>query len=190
MNIAIFGGTFDPVHNAHLIVAREAADRFSLDKVLFVTASQPPHKSATETSYEDRLAMVKIACACDPRFEASRIEACNRTSYSFHTIQQIRSSLSPGDRLFFLIGADAFAEIATWYRAANVLTAVDFIVVTRPGHDYNTPPNAQVHRLDTLALPVSSSDIRDKLARGEPAPELPSDVLDYIQRRRLYTGHS
>lgn len=188
MKIAIFGGTFDPVHQAHLTVAREAADRFSLDRVLFVTAAQPPHKSATETSYEDRYAMVKIACAGDARFEASRMEAGNRTSYSFHTIRQVRKSLGTDDRLFFLIGADAFAEIGTWYRAGDVLAAVEFIVVTRPGHDYETPPEARVHRLDTVALPVSSSEIREKLGRGEAVAELPGDVLEYIRRRRLYSA--
>ncbi|MEO8659108.1 MAG: nicotinate-nucleotide adenylyltransferase [Bryobacteraceae bacterium] len=186
MRLAIFGGTFDPIHNAHLIVGREAAAHFSLDKVLFVTASQPPHKSGTGTSFDDRMAMVELACAGEPHFEASRIEAGNRKSYSFDTIERVKAKLALDDRLFFLIGADAFAEIGTWYRALQVIESVEFIVVTRPGHTYATPSGARVHRLNTLALPVSSSEIREKLAAGEPVHELPPPVLDYIHERGLY----
>lgn len=186
MRIAIFGGTFDPVHQAHVTVAREAAARFLLHRVLFVTASQPPHKTGTGTPYEDRLAMVRIACAGEPRFEASNIEAGQSKSYSFHTIQRVRAAIAPDDHLFFLIGADAFAEIGTWYHSADVVTSVEFIVVTRPGHEYATPAGARVHRLDTLALPVSSSEIREKLAKGVAVPELPAGVLDYIRRHHLY----
>lgn len=167
-------------------MAREAAAHYSLHRVLFVTAAQPPHKAGTGTSYQDRLTMVRIACAGEPRFEASNIEAGQSKSYSFHTIQRVRAAIAPEDQLFFLIGADAFAEIGTWYRSADVVTSVEFIVVTRPGHEYATPPGARVHRLDTLALPVSSSEIREKLARGLAVPELPAGVLDYIRRRHLY----
>lgn len=185
--LALFGGTFDPIHCAHLTVAREAAARFALDRVLFVPAANPPHKSATESSYEDRLEMVRLACAGEPLFEPSDMERGTGKSYSIDTIQRARAKLSPGDRLFFLIGADAFADLATWHRAAAVIRSVEFIVVTRPGHPYQSPPGARIHRLDTLALPVSSSEIRERLARGMDVPELPPPVLDYIRRRRLYT---
>ncbi len=186
MKVAIFGGTFDPIHSAHLTVAREAADEFHLDRVLFVPAANPPHKTETTTPYDHRYAMVELACAADPRFVASRLEEGSKKSYSFHTIHKVKATLAPGDRLFFLIGADAFAEIGTWYRAAEVMEVVEFIVVTRPGHDYQAPPHARVHRLETLALPVSSSEIRQKLAAAESPGELPPAVLKYIQLQRLY----
>lgn len=187
MRIAIYGGTFDPIHCAHLTVAREAADRFALDQVLFVTAADPPHKpNGTTTAYEHRHRMVELACAADPRFIASRLEDRPGKSYSIDTIERVKAGLAPGDRLYFLIGADAFAEIGTWYRAKDVLAAVEFIVVSRPGYGYPVPPGARVHRLETLALPVSSSEVREKLERGEPCHELPPEVLRYVADNGLY----
>lgn len=185
MTTAIFGGTFDPIHSAHLIVAREAAHQFALSQVLFIPAANPPHK-ATGASYEDRYRMVELACEDDPLFVPSRLEAGDEKSYSILTIGKVRQHLDPLEELYFVIGADAFAEIPTWHRWQEVVESVDFIVVTRPGHFYATPPGARVHRLDTLALPVSSSDIRQKLAAGEPVPELPPKVLAYIRIHGLY----
>jgi nicotinate-nucleotide adenylyltransferase len=181
---AIFGGTFDPIHNAHVTVAREAADVFGLDEVLFVPAANPPHKSeSTGASYEHRYRMVELACEVDRRFAPSRIEAGNERSYSIVTIEKLWAS---GQPLYFIIGADAFAEITTWHRWRDVIRLTDFIVVTRPGCEYNAPPGARVRRLDTLALPVSSSEIRNKLASGEIPAELPSKVAQYIRDSGLY----
>jgi nicotinate-nucleotide adenylyltransferase len=179
---AIFGGTFDPIHNAHLTVAREAADAFALDQVLFIPAAHPPHKAAG-ADYEHRYRMVELACAADPRFIPSRLEAGLEKSYSIHTIERVKAE---GGDVFFIIGADAFAEIQSWYRWQEVVRAVDFIVVTRPGHHYDTPPGARVHRLETVALPVSSSEIRAALARGESPPQLPDAVAQYIRAHGLY----
>jgi nicotinate-nucleotide adenylyltransferase len=185
MKTAIFGGTFDPIHSAHLVVAREAADTFSLDRILFVPSNRPPHKGA-HAPYEDRYRMVELACAADPRFVPSRLEEGQETSYSIHTIERARGLDLPWNRLFFLIGADAFAEIRTWHRWKEVVESVEFIVVTRPGHAYVAPAGATVHRLETVALPVSSSEIRQALARGETPPELPPAVAQYIHAHRLY----
>ncbi len=186
MKLSLFGGTFDPVHCAHLTVAREAADAFGLERVLFVPAANPPHKRETSTPFEDRFRMVELACRCDPRFEASRLEEAAEKSYSILTIERLRAQLRPQDVLFFIIGADAFAEIASWHRWREVVRAVDFIVVTRPGHGYSIPEGARVHRLDTLALPVSSSDVRRELAAGRQPPELPEAVFEYIRSHGLY----
>lgn len=186
MRLAIFGGTFDPVHNAHLIVAREAAKACSLDRVLFVPAAIPPHKhGGTSASYEDRFRMVELACQGEPEFEPSRIEEGGGCSYSIQTIEKLRAE-RPGDELFFIIGADAFADIRTWRRWEDVVSAVEFIVVSRPGHHYDIPPGARVHRLENVNLPVSSSDIRRKLAAGETTGELPPQVLEYIRNHGLY----
>jgi nicotinate-nucleotide adenylyltransferase len=189
LKIAIFGGTFDPIHSAHLTVAHEALTRFSLDRILFVPAARPPHKNLPSiTPYEHRYRMVELACAANPAFVPSRLEAHRRHSYSIHTIKQVRRDLALHDDLFFLIGADAFHEINTWHRADDVMRLVRFIVVTRPGHSYRIPPGVQVDKLETLALPVSSSDIRERLRAGEAVEELPAAVLDYIRAHGLYTG--
>jgi nicotinate-nucleotide adenylyltransferase len=186
MNLAIFGGTFDPIHCAHLTVAREAADAFKLDRVLFVPAANPPHKSGTLTSYEDRFRMVELACAVDSRFIASRLEEGIGKSYSILTIERVRATLAPEDKLYFIIGADAFAEVTSWYRWGDVIRLVEFLVVTRPGHEYSIPQGARSWPLDTLALPVSSSDIRSELADGKHPLELPAPVFQYIGAHRLY----
>lgn len=187
MRLAIFGGTFDPVHTAHTRVAKEAADRFRLDKVLFVPAAHPPHKPEGQTTpYEHRYRMVELACREDPRFEPSRLEEGESKSYTIHTLEKLKAQLAPGDELFFLIGADAFAEIDSWHRSRDVMALADFIVVSRPGYELRVPEGARVHRLETLALPLSSSEIRRQLETTGTAEGLHPEVLEYIRRHRLY----
>lgn len=193
---ALFGGTFDPIHNAHIEIARAAADRFNLPAVLFVPAANPPHKpSGATASYEDRVRMAELACTIDCRFKVSRIEAPVKSeaeskarSYSIVTIEKLQAlGVQP---LSFLIGEDAFAEIRTWYRWRDVVAAVEFIVVTRPAlgsrAKRETPPGAIMHELTGLDLPVSSSDIRRQLADGSSHIPVPQPVLDYIQEHGLY----
>ncbi len=183
MKLALFGGTFDPIHNAHLTVAREAADQFGLEEVWLVPAAHPPHKEQAGASYEERFRMTELACRADPRFVASRLEAGDGISYSVDTLEKVRAQ---GKNPWFIIGADAFAEIGSWHRWQDLIRLTEFIVVTRPGHVYTAPEGAKVHRLDTVALPVSSSDIRRKLALGETPTELPAEVAAYIARKGLY----
>jgi nicotinate-nucleotide adenylyltransferase len=191
---ALFGGTFDPIHQAHLEIARAAADRFDLAKVLFVPAANPPHKPEGATApYEDRIRMVELACdrrneGGDSRFEVSRIEAESPRSYSILTIEKLRAlGIGP---LSFLIGADAFAEIRTWHRWQDVAASVAFIVVTRPGARWEIPPGATVSELTGLELPVSSSAIRERLAAGDLQVPLPPAVLEYILKRGLYRSQT
>jgi len=191
MRTAIFGGTFDPIHSAHLEMARRAAEQYQLDRVLFIPAGNPPHKHA-DTSFEDRYRMVDLGCAVDPRFVASRLEEGTAKSYSIDTIERVKTASAEAQSphgnnpLFFIIGSDAFAEIQTWRRWEDVIRAVEFIVVARPGHEIIGPPGARVHRLESVELPISSSDIRDALARGESPAELPPAIARYIRDRRLY----
>lgn len=185
--ICLFGGTFDPVHKAHLRIAQEAANAVDLTKVLFIPAGHPPHKQLSQiTPFEDRYRMVELACQCYPLFEASRIEQGDQFSYTIDTVERLAPSLGPHDKLFFLIGSDAFDEIQTWHRWQELICRLDFIVVSRPGHDFAIPSGARVHRLNGLALPISSTDIRDRLERGEPTPELPDAVRSYIDANHLY----
>jgi nicotinate-nucleotide adenylyltransferase len=189
VRLALFGGAFDPIHNGHLAAARAAAGRFQLDRVLFIPAARPPHKAACHAPYADRVRMVGLALEGDPLFEVSRIEEVAEgagRSYSIDTIEKVRAQMAAGDELFFLIGADAFAEIGAWRRWRDVARAVAFLVVSRPGHVYEIPPETRVERLDTVDLPVSSSEIRRKLAAGQFVLDVPPSVLGYIASHHLY----
>lgn len=185
--VCLFGGTFDPIHNAHLQIADEALRHFALDEVLFVPGANPPHKDGAHvTPFEDRFAMVRLACEPYPAFTASRLEAGTAQSYTVDTLERLRPQLQPGDELFFLIGADAFDDLKTWKRWQDVLELTRFIVVSRPGENYAIPPGARVCRLDHVNLPVSSSTIRTRLQAGLPAPELPVPVQEFIAAHGLY----
>lgn len=187
MRLALFGGTFDPIHNAHLAVARDAADHFQLDQVWLIPNAIPPHKLRQATaSYADRLAMTELAAQADPRFRASRLEEGTKKSYSIDTIERVRRQVAASDEIYFLIGADAFSEISTWYRWHDVVQQVEFIVLSRPGYAYDIPPGARVQRLETLSLDVSSTAIRNQVAAGLTPPELPPAVWAYIRRNGLY----
>ncbi len=128
--------------------------------------------------------MVQLACRCDPRFQPSRLESGEGKSYSIHTIQKVLAE-SEGD-LYFLIGADAFAEIETWYLWQKVLALVTFIVVSRPGANYCVPTSARVVRLEEVQLSISSSEIRRNLALGLANLPLPEPVSAYIESHGLY----
>jgi nicotinate-nucleotide adenylyltransferase len=130
--------------------------------------------------------MVELACADNPRFEASRLEEGSETSYSIHTIERVRAAEQAADPLYLLIGADAFAEIGSWFRWRDVVSAVTFIVVSRPGATYEIPAHARVRRLENLEIPVSSSEIRKLLKEGGPDLPVPGAVAEYIQERGLY----
>lgn len=186
----IFGGTFDPIHNAHLRIALEATERFSLDRVLFVPAGNPPHKEVSGVApFADRFRMAELACEPYQKFSVSRMEEGQNQSYTVETLRRFRKEMAEGEKLFFLIGSDAFDELDSWHQAEQVIELTEFIVVERPGHYYKIAKDAIVHRLDGLALPISSSGIRARLAQGEPTPELPPAVRKYIEDRGLYGAH-
>ncbi len=195
MNLAIFGGTFDPIHTAHVEVARAARKEYFLDRILFVPASQPPHKTGRfMADYEHRYEMVRIACQEHPAFEPSRLEAPGRDrgarNYSIQTIRRVADRLTTHDRLFFLIGADAFSEIATWYHWRLLIQQIEFIVVNRPGYvvdEAALPPGVRVHLLRSVNSQISSSEIRRRLANGQSVRGLmPPLVARYITKHQLY----
>jgi nicotinate-nucleotide adenylyltransferase len=187
LRIALFGGTFDPIHDAHIAIAKAAREAFGLGRVLIIPAANPPHKDTRETEeYEHRYRMVELACDGIEWLEPSRLEAGVEKSYSIHTIERLRPTLQAEDELFFLIGADAFAEVRTWFRWLDVIKAVAFIVVSRPGHEFDVPAGAIVHRLETVSLDVSSSAIREQLAHGQRPANLPDHVFEYIRAHCLY----
>ena len=135
MKIALFGGTFDPVHLGHIAVARAAAEKFGLGRVYFVPADLPPHKQKRPlTGFQHRFAMLALATANDPRFVPSLLDAhTGHPNYSIDTVRRLKSALKKNDKLYFLIGIDAFKDIATWRQPEELLAEVEFIVVSRPG---------------------------------------------------------
>jgi nicotinate-nucleotide adenylyltransferase len=140
MNVALFGGTFDPVHLGHLAVARAAAERLALDRVYFLPAHLPPHKPAQPVAaFGHRYAMVALATAGERSFVPSLLESpehspAHGANYSVDTVRRFQRTLRKSDRAFFLIGIDAFLEIAHWRRPETLLRAVEFIIVSRPGY--------------------------------------------------------
>ena len=136
MKLALFGGTFDPVHRGHLAIARAAAEQFGLGRVYFVPADLPPHKQNRNlTPFHHRFAMLALATADEPRFVPSLLDAgTGQPNYSINTVRQLKKTLKKTDTLYFLIGVDAFMEISTWYHPVELLTECDFIVVSRPGY--------------------------------------------------------
>jgi len=187
MKLGLFGGTFDPIHTGHTALAREAHSVFELDRVLLIPNNRPPHKSiGPRASYEHRLRMVELACEGEPGLAASRLEEGTERSYTIETLLKVRQTLKTRDRLFFLIGADAYAEVATWYRWQEVLLLTEFIVVTRPGHEIVEIPGATAHRLETVAVPYSSSGIRAALAAGRRPDGLALPVYQFVQQHHLY----
>jgi nicotinate-nucleotide adenylyltransferase len=186
LRLGIFGGTFDPIHNAHLAIAEAARDAFALDRILVIPAANPPHKSGATASYEHRYRMVELACADRRGLEPSRLEAGEQRSYSIRTLEKIQSETCAGCELFFLIGADAFAEITTWHRWREVVASVEFVVVARPDTSYAIPEGARVRRLESILLPISSSAVRQALASGGHPESLPTSVFAYIGENGLY----
>jgi nicotinate-nucleotide adenylyltransferase len=186
MRLGLYGGTFDPIHNGHLAVARAALTAIELDRMLLIPNRLPPHKQVlTGASYEQRLEMVRLAVAADSRLEASDVENEEGKSYTIQTLHRLRNAYGDA-KFFFLIGADAFAEVLTWYRVEEVFAMTEFVVASRPGFDYVVPPGATVHRLDALAFEESSTEIRARLAAGHAVQSLPPAVLAYIRAQGLY----
>ena len=180
MNIALFGGTFDPIHTGHVQAARAAARKFRLDRILFIPTGKPPHKHGDHlTSFPQRYGMTVLACAGDPRLVPSLLEAPTpegKPCYSIDTVRKVRRSLEKNDRLFFLIGVDAFLELPHWKEYRRLLDLVNFIVVSRPGFDANeirkVVPEAMTRSAGALHHPLVPSSVRRGLRGGAGRPDM------------------
>ena len=249
MNIALFGGTFDPVHKGHLALAQAAQQRFDLKQIYFVPANVPPLRSSEPlASFEDRYAMLALATLSEKAFFPSRLEAPHAeagdnpgeviemprprkgaksvhapmhharpgVNYSVDTVRRFKRTLGKSDRLFFLIGIDAFLKIADWKEPEALLGEVEFIVGSRPGHSLAQVAEAlpesirpkqavsqafrkqpaqgelvlgavHIHFLEDVNVPVSSTQIRAAAASGRSlARFVPDPVAEYIKKMRLY----
>ena len=195
--IGIMGGTFDPIHYGHLVTAEVARARFHLDEVIFVPAGSPPHKQNNDiTMAWHRYHLTLLATGTNPYFTVSDLELRRQgPSYTIDTIGDVREQgLAKGEdrEIFFITGADAILEIMTWHRVADLLAQCSFIAATRPGYQLDhlalSPVMAKsIHFMEVPALAISSTDIRRRLASGEPIKYLlPEEVENYIYKYRLY----
>jgi nicotinate-nucleotide adenylyltransferase len=191
--LGVLGGTFDPIHYGHLVAAAEARWRFELDEVVFVPTGRPWQKPEGVSCTEDRYLMTVLATAPDPAFTTSRIEIDHPgPTYTVETLRRLRAGL-PGDaRLFFVVGADVAAQLATWKDPEKLLELAELIVASRPGADLRElraalPAAARVHTMTIPELAISSTALRARVAAGEPIRYLtPEPVVAYIAKRGLY----
>jgi nicotinate-nucleotide adenylyltransferase len=186
------GGTFDPVHHGHLVAASEVAGLFGLDEVIFVPTGEPWQKSERQVSpAEDRYLMTVIATASNPRFSVSRVDVDRGgPTYTIDTLRDLRRQ-RPEAELFFITGADALAQIVSWRDNEQLFELAHFVGVTRPGfHLAGTHlPEGRVSLVEVPALAISSTDCRERVARGMPVWYLvPDGVVQYIEKRSLYRG--
>ena len=189
------GGTFDPIHNGHLLTAEEAAVQFGLDEVVFVPTGHPWMKEHKEVSApEHRYLMSVIATASNPRFSVSRIEIDRAgPTYTVDTLRELKGLDGDEVDLFFVTGADAMLEILQWKDPEEILALAHFIAATRPGYDLTRfeaeaptrHPNVSVMNIPALA--ISSTDIRKRVGEGRPIRYLvPEGVKSYIEKAGLY----
>lgn len=190
------GGTFDPIHNGHLVAASEVADRFDLDEVVFVPTSQPWQKSRQVSGAEDRYLMTVVATASNPRFSVSRVDIDRGgLTYTKDTLRDLHT-LNPDSELFFITGADALASILSWHDLEELFAMARFVGVSRPGYELGREhladvleglPDDALTLLEIPALAISSTDCRRRAAEGRPLWYLmPDGVVQYISKRELY----
>jgi nicotinate-nucleotide adenylyltransferase len=236
MNIGLFGGSFDPIHHGHVALARAAKERYELGRIYFVPANVPPHKQQhTLASYFHRYAMVVLATMGEKAFVPSLLEAPGAAAgsgavgksrptetganYSIDTVRRLKESLKKIDRLFFLLGIDAFADIAKWREPEALLRECEFIVASRPGYSLADVANAlpeklrpapavsqpfakqpakgdlvlsgaTVHLLENVHQLVSATAIRDAVVAKKPLRKfVDAGVEEYIRKEGLYLGH-
>ena len=234
MNIGLLGGTFDPIHRGHLALARAALEQYKLARIYFVTANVPPHKQRQPLSpFLHRYAMVTLATAAEKAFIPSLLEAPEeflpsespsrpgkdralKPNYTIDTVLRLKQSLKRSDKLFLLIGIDAFAEVAKWRQAEDLFKECEFVVASRPGYSLADVANAlperlrpkpavthpfrkqaatgdlvltgaTVHLLEKVHQPVSATAIRDAAAAGKPLGRfVDPSVAEYIRKASLY----
>ncbi|HUS47618.1 MAG TPA: nicotinate-nucleotide adenylyltransferase [Phycisphaerae bacterium] len=201
--IALFGGTFDPVHHGHLIVARALAEQRAYDRVTFVPAASPPHKPPPQASAEDRLAMLRLAIKGEKLFDICCLELERPgPSYTFDTLRQLRAQLGPSAELHWLVAADMVEELPSWHRAKEVLAMARLVVAVRPPWNERLEEvldslrgKLPADRLEDISrsivttplVDISSTDIRRRVRNGLSIRYLtPDSVATYVKEHRLY----
>ncbi len=183
--IGILGGTFDPVHNAHLAIARLALEKLRLERILWIPTGHPPYRNQPLASAEHRVAMLKLALAREPRFAIDERElAPGHSGYTVDTLESLRAELGAAAPIFLLMGGDQFSKFESWHRPDDIARLAEIAVFARPGWK----ASGRSARLIAMEpLDISASDVRSRIARGEDISALvPREVADYIARHRLY----
>lgn len=196
--IGLFGGTFDPIHNGHLHIARSFADELDLESVILLPAGDPYHKTAPRTAAHHRLAMAEIAAQADSRLAVSDCDIVRQgATYTHDTVQIFREHF-PAAELWLLIGMDSLLQLHTWHRWQNLVRQCRIAAAPRPGSSLaqapaplqswlaEALPQGRLHILQAEPLPISSSQIRQQLAAEHTSPDLPPAVLGYIRQHQLY----
>ena len=198
--VGIIGGTFDPVHYAHLAIAEEVYHALKLARVLFVPAGQPPHKPEQRiTPTQHRVAMLKLAISSNPHFSLSLVDAQRAgPSYTVDTLRLLRDEWGPNAELYFVIGGDSLKDLSTWHDPAGILAQATIVALMRPGHADVGEEREKLaarlpgieQRLITLEGPrmdISSTELRQRAAEGRPIRyQTPDAVEDYIRQHGLY----
>lgn len=186
--IGIMGGTFDPVHNGHLVAASEVQVSLDLDEVIFVPTGKPADKPNVSQA-EHRYLMTVIATGSNPRFRVSRVDVDRPGfTYTIDTLRDIRKELPNAD-LFFITGADAIAAVQSWKESDELMSLAHFVGVSRPGHEFSLAlvPDDRAMLIEVPALAISSSDCRARVFEGSSIWYLvPDGVVQYIAKHRLY----
>ena len=198
MQVGIMGGTFDPIHNGHLVTAEAVRDSLGLDEVLFIPSARPPHKRGRQIApAEHRLAMTILATCSHAKFRVSTIEIMRTgLSYAVDTIDALKSEFDVGTEFYFIIGTDAALELSTWHNALELIEKCSFIVATRQGieididkieAEFGDAGKGQIKRVETPKIEISSTDIRDRIKIGRSIKYLvPDSVEEYIRKERHY----
>ncbi|MBN1659210.1 MAG: nicotinate-nucleotide adenylyltransferase [Anaerolineae bacterium] len=195
--VGVLGGTFDPIHDGHLVAAQEAWHQLTLDYVLLLPAGDPPHKSGHRfASARHRVCMVELAIAGRDHLSVSHVDLDRPgPHYTADALALLQEELGPEVRLYFIEGADSLAEVSTWHQPERVLAAANLAVVGRPGYSVNLDAlearlpglSQRIHWVSMPALAISSTDLRLRVRTGRPISYLlPACVEAYIYEHRLY----
>ncbi|MCG3126940.1 MAG: putative nicotinate-nucleotide adenylyltransferase [Phycisphaerae bacterium] len=199
-DVLLFGGSFDPVHLGHLIIARAVAEQLGLSQVILIPSARPPHKDASQLTHAaHRLEMCRLAVAGDAMFNVSDWELHQPgRNYTLNTVNHFRAQ-RPGSRVFWLIGMDSLAELVTWYRVADLVAACTIVTAGRPGRPWPDLSALQAligadavvhirrHVLDTPLVDISATQVRQRVAEGRSIRYLvPDAVGEYIASHGLY----
>jgi len=199
--IGILGGTFDPIHYGHLVIAEDARVYLHLEKVLFVPAREPPHKpKGTCSPFQDRVRMTELAIAGNPDSELCLIEAKRPgPSYSVDTLRQLQSEMGSSVELYFIIGMDSLSDILTWHKSQELIRLCRFVVAERAGYQVDLSKleealpglRDRIDLIDTPELSISSTDLERRVRCGLPIRyQVPPDVERYIREHKLYLDES
>lgn len=192
--IGIMGGTFDPIHVGHLMIAEAVWDEYDLEKVIFIPSANPPHKHDVMTSAKHRFNMTLLATCSNPHFEVSTIEMDRvGPSYTIDTIKALKKMYGDDTDFYFIIGADCIHELPTWHKIDELLKICKFIATKRPSYEFDLSiiekefSDYNIQLLETPELEISSTDIRQRIKKGYSIQYITTEqVQQYIRKEELY----